>query len=785
MAFQQLHYTSCEHGLSGYSGFQFNAVTPGISPVVMREVEDRTVYEPPGWLVASPRPERPSAYPVAFCYGTSDATGAVITAQVVFAGTDYSGRPGNYFAHALVTATPARDFGSLFPVELWRAELWQDKPTGDTELPELAGPLPRGRIDRADTQAFLNSRDAAAVLPQLLTAVCKAMAGDRPVLLASPDISDGIWWIAAVSYLLGEHLAPRMTFTTYTHRPAQTRYHLTGVLPETLPPDAGRSFQLFDLTTGQTPGGSVHPLAAILTDTGVIATSELWRQAAAFGSGTEAGFDDWLAPVTAAAGLLGRPLSPGETDEVARWLLATAESMPRQLADVALGIPLSQPDGALSDRRLAELHAVARALPAPSLAARLELRLAERSLNRLAQGQWALPVRLAGPAAGEARVQAMRILAAGTPAAALAVLEWTAASGVSLPDTELEEYGRTRLDPRAPGPELPRLLRQSPAVRRGLLERLASEPPTVAETLFAGPADPAFERDDLAAHPRLTELWLIRAAAHGAVEPLRAFDEICDIRALTGRSPRVDGELLAGLWPHGCPPEQLAELLQAVTEPPEPDVLAWLTAEVAAIVVRDVLSGGLPQLASALDGHPVLPLLPQADRRAIQQAAHVEPLLLKARSAVRGGNVTVFAGLFAAYAAADDDSRRLLRRELPPLLAEAHPLGRALRDCPQEVTAAFCRELASWLGPVRADTALARRVFAALAHPDVVRQPALEQQLRAPLEQVRRWRRRNLAALARALQRDGLGQSFQDWRGEQEGGLARRIFGVERRRGEA
>ena len=106
MAFQQLHYTSCEHGLSGYSGFQFNAVTPGISPVVMREVEDRTVYEPPGWLVASPRPEQPSAYPVAFCYGTSDATGAVITAQAVFAGTDYSGRPGNYFAHALVTATP-------------------------------------------------------------------------------------------------------------------------------------------------------------------------------------------------------------------------------------------------------------------------------------------------------------------------------------------------------------------------------------------------------------------------------------------------------------------------------------------------------------------------------------------------------------------------------------------------------------------------------------------------------------------------------------------------------
>ena len=59
MAFQQLYYTSCEHGLAGYSGYQFNAITPGVSPVVMREVEDRTVYEPPGWLLAAPRPEDP------------------------------------------------------------------------------------------------------------------------------------------------------------------------------------------------------------------------------------------------------------------------------------------------------------------------------------------------------------------------------------------------------------------------------------------------------------------------------------------------------------------------------------------------------------------------------------------------------------------------------------------------------------------------------------------------------------------------------------------------------
>src|SRR5690349_15972088 len=271
MAFQQLHYTSCQDGPAGYSGFQFSASTPGMSPAVLREVEELTVYQPPSRLLASPGLDEPDAYPVAFSHAASAATGAVITAQVVFAGTDYSGRPGNYFAHALVTGTPEQDFGPLLPAELWGAELWQASPVDGSDLPALPGPPPRGPIDRPGVQAFLDARRADGVLPELLTAVGRAMAGDRPVLVASHDVSENIWWIAAVSYLLGERLGRRMTFTTYSHRPGYSRYHLTGILPETLPPSADASFQLFDLATGQTPGGDVHPLAAILAGAGVMA----------------------------------------------------------------------------------------------------------------------------------------------------------------------------------------------------------------------------------------------------------------------------------------------------------------------------------------------------------------------------------------------------------------------------------------------------------------------------------------------------------------------------------
>src|SRR5262249_61094510 len=163
----------------------------------------------PGGRRARPRPEEPEAYPIAFSHGASEASGAAITAQVVFTGTDYSGRPGNYFAHALVTGTPEQDFGALLPVELWGAELWQASPVDGTELPDLPGPPPRGPIDRPGVQAFLDARGADGVLPELLTAVRRANARDRPVLVASHDTSENIWWIAAISYLLGEHLGHR------------------------------------------------------------------------------------------------------------------------------------------------------------------------------------------------------------------------------------------------------------------------------------------------------------------------------------------------------------------------------------------------------------------------------------------------------------------------------------------------------------------------------------------------------------------------------------------------
>ena len=431
-----------------------------------------------------------------------------------------------------------------------------------------------------------------------------------------------------------------------------------------------------------------------------MAAPGLWQQAMVFASGAEESLDDWLAPVAAAAGLLGRGLSPAETDAVAGWLLGAAGWMPAQLADVALGVALAQPDETLADQRLLDLLDLAWRLPAPARVERLELLLAGRAVTHLARGEAAVPVRLTSAAAEAARVQAAQILAAATPATALAVLQWAAASEVVLPDSELEQYGRTRLDPGTPEPELTGIAGQSPAVLRGLIDRLAGEPPEVAEALLAGPAGDHIRRSDLAAYPVLTELWLLESAARGGLSPLDAFDEIADVRAQAQRSPRVDAALLRRLWPDGCPPEQIAELLGGVTgEEPAPGVLDWFVTEIGAVVVSGAMNDGSLQLAQALAGHPVLAMLPEGDARIMRNAARVEPLLRQARSAGPQGDVAVFAELFAAYVDVDDDTRSLLDRHLPPLLIEAEPLSGALRGCPDGVAAALCRDLGARLAP--------------------------------------------------------------------------------------
>ncbi|WP_236743286.1 MULTISPECIES: GTPase-associated protein 1-related protein [Nocardiopsis] len=320
MGFAQLYYTSCEHGLSGYAGYQFNAATPGVDPRVLREVERFTVYEPPRSCPA----ERVDDHPVNLCY-SPDVGGVPVLSRVVSSGDDPSGRPGNYFAHSLVAAGP-KESGPL-PAELWEADFWAEAPVegpGPAELSELSetevGP---GPLDRERTDAWMR-RWPPEVVARLLLAADDAVDGARPLVLVA-DSASVAHWVAALTHLLSPERARMLSFATYCANPDEAFVHVVGVPPGSDTALWKGRFTVHDPESGSVdglpePGTRAWAVADRLARLGTCRAAELWRRARPYASGREGPLADWR-PVLAAAALLDECAPCGrDLRAVREWL---------------------------------------------------------------------------------------------------------------------------------------------------------------------------------------------------------------------------------------------------------------------------------------------------------------------------------------------------------------------------------------------------------------------------------------------------------------------------------
>jgi hypothetical protein len=768
MAFQQLYYTSCEHGLRGFSGFQFNAATPGVAPGVMREIENLTSYEPPRSMPSDPGPDQLTGYPVAFSHSLGSG-GTFVVARVVFLGTDYSGRPGNYFAHALVTESAA-DFGSLLPVDLWEAPLWRTAPVEVQELPPLPSSPPPGKLDRAGVQAFLRHADPL-VLPALLTAVDRAMGGDRPVLLAGPDCETNASWIAAVSYLIGDELARRLSFTTYSHRPAYAGHHIIGVLSgsDTVPAD--QTFHVYDAATGRLPDVPVHPLAELLARVGIMRVGSLWQQAATLATGPVREFDGWYPLVAAAAALEEMRLEPEDTTAIVTWLGA-AERLPANAGQI-LETLLDRREP-YSDRQITDLHALAARLRSAVALERLELIGVDRAYSHLEQAEPAGdPIRLASQAAiAEAAHRCVEALEKVSPELAPQLLRWTADAGVALEPGEFREYGH-QLDPRIDADLLAAILDGRPQIVSGLVNRLATHP-AEARDLFA--RTQVISREDLSDLPRLEELWLLTARRRGQQSPMTAFGNIANLR----RKNRVelDADLLDELWPDGCSSSDLLKILPVVAGAGLTD---WLVERIS--VTLETGSGDdRVALASILERFPdIRDRLPDDLRKSAVGLSKVDAQLKSAKTKVDRGDTRIFKQLYQEYQSyrGNEQAQKLLRRRIPGLLGETKRLDLALRGCPDPVRKTFCQGvLKDQLSPLTADASLAARVFLAmLALEQERREQAAVQDLASALEKVLDWSGGQRRALRKELGRD-YAEEFDQWRERIRPGTLVKIRGL-------
>lgn len=227
----QLHYTSARRGPTGRAGFQFVAETPGLPDGVRAGVTPYLAYRPPPDAPLSPDDSELGLFPVSLLYDRVD--GRPLLLRCRYLGRDYSGRFGNFFAHAVV-AEPD-ELEGLRPAELWRAPHWAPLPASGAVLDPLDELAPGAALDPEALAAWLAASgpdDPYALLAQLVDAVAGVLErGHGRVVLVADDVELIARWIAVVSYSLPVAAAARLSFVTYTADPDGAAQRLVGTTP--------------------------------------------------------------------------------------------------------------------------------------------------------------------------------------------------------------------------------------------------------------------------------------------------------------------------------------------------------------------------------------------------------------------------------------------------------------------------------------------------------------------------------------------------------------------------
>jgi hypothetical protein len=762
VAFQQLYYTSCEHGVGGYAGFQFNALSQGTGARAMRDVEQLTVYELPSW------DSSPADAPVNLCHVRDAVRGGTITANVVYAGTDFSGRTGNYFAHAVVTEDPEKDFGGLLPVELWESPVWAHTEAESTTLPTIEGVLPRGSFDRPTVAAFLGTQaDAQIVLVRLLSAVDKVMREGRSLILWTSTSTENAHWIAAVSYLMEAARAREMSFYTYTRRPAQCRAHVIGTVPGTVTSAAALadSFRVFDLTSRTMPEVEIHPLAELLTQVGVLRAAGLWRQAATLAAGTERSFDEWYPVASAAAGLLGvEPLPSGAVDAMASWLhhaSSRSTPLPRPHIETVLTVLLDRHEE-LGDDQLRSLLSTAKAAGAVGQLQRIEIILVNRAITQLVHGR---PLRSPIPLVTEEGIQLAvtgceGLLGSANAGAIMTVLDWARETRLSLDTRPLERCGRDVVGPALPALEGDRrvvLVAQAyPAFASGLGAYLAASSTETAVRLLRGVAGELLDSGVLRGNPKLREILLIEEVRSGQLPPVNALRKVIELRP-SPASALSDEYLLARLWPQGLrtageAAEMLSllvgdvrgtpalELLNRALQPPRRnyDVDAWL------------------HLCAQTLVHRVCAQLPAVTRRMLKSLQGLGAMLDDARDRLTQGDMSWYDGLHQHIEGLPQGARDLLRQDLAQLTLKAPRPAEQLARCSAPVFDATCVQARIRLEAGSPNHPLAAQLFQSVHELRGSRAPRAQQlEDRVLVPVIPRWSHRDQGEVAAILKWQG------------------------------
>ncbi|WP_228472720.1 GTPase-associated protein 1-related protein [Streptomyces cyaneochromogenes] len=262
MSLAQLHYTSAPPGPDG-SGFRFTAVTAGVPQALLREAEQLIGYEPPRDFPARPDAEQLKSFPKAFSFSEL-ADGGRLLSRCVYTGADYSGRWGNFHAHALHLPPGTRLPDGALPITAWESPRWADTTPPDGRPGPVDRFEPSGLLRKAGLIAFAVSRsDRLAAFFADLRALTEEPDTAGQIVIVEHDSADVAQWIALACAVLPREQAHRLTFTTYTRRPQQARQQIIGVLPSSEPVAHDHRYRVHDCTTGPAPSPATPPVTDV------------------------------------------------------------------------------------------------------------------------------------------------------------------------------------------------------------------------------------------------------------------------------------------------------------------------------------------------------------------------------------------------------------------------------------------------------------------------------------------------------------------------------------------
>ena len=258
----QLHYTSCRRGLSGHPGFQTRAASRGLTTGERRQIEAKALYSPPRDAPRDPDAGQLADFPVAF-RTVELSSGRIAVLRAVYNGADYSGRPGNYFVHALVLDGGVAAF---WPIDLYGWKGWvgrlaagdddgEPEPLPSLPIEALGDVAPEPDFSFAGIGAFLGGEAGRQeTLGRMLRAVFRRAEDSRSLVIRERSGAAAAAWIAGVQKAFPAGCRREVACSTFQSEPRSVLpVNGTTGRTEFLFDETERKYQfyLFDFVSGE------------------------------------------------------------------------------------------------------------------------------------------------------------------------------------------------------------------------------------------------------------------------------------------------------------------------------------------------------------------------------------------------------------------------------------------------------------------------------------------------------------------------------------------------------